>query len=365
VDDGSIVRLRHEEDKMEVCLEQGASGMVVLTSSPVPEAVVREAERTGATVITTELHPLTAIRLIHLTPPIEQVMIPRERVVSFSSDTTVDEVERVVSQSRYRAYPVLDRQDQVIGSLSRYHLLRYSRKKLILVDHNEKKQTVDDVDAAEILEIVDHHRMGGFESDGVISITCQPVGATATIIAEKYLENGVPLDAPMAGILLGAIVSDTMNYHSPTTTDKDREIGKKLEEICGVSAAELSAGMIASSGSILNKRFIEIVFDDFKEFAINGCKVGLAQSICKSKEEYLAIRDDLGNYLEDNCKTGSYDLMIVMLTDPSGSGSYLVSAGSRSPVAEHLFPDVTREGFTEGLVSRKKQLLPAVIKALS
>ncbi len=365
VEQGSIAVLRNEDDKLLFCLEQGAAMLIVVTSSPISQQVKDKAEETDAEIIVTELSPLTVTRLIYLTPSIEQVMMPRDKVVCFTSDVTVAEAERVVSQSRFRAYPVLDRRERVVGSISRYHLLRSGKKKFILVDHNEKKQTVDDIESGEVLEIVDHHRMGGFESDGVITITTQPVGATATIIAGMYMDNGVPLSPGMAGILLGAIISDTMNLRSPTTTARDRDIAERLEEISGVKADELSAGMIGATGSILNKRLIEIVYDDFKEFSINGNKVGLSQAVCRTREEFVAVRDDLEDYISDACKSGSYDLIISMLTDPSGSGSYLVSAGPRAQVKDVLFPDSTKDSFTEGLVSRKKQLLPAVIKALS
>ena len=267
------------------------------------------------------------------------------------------------TQSRYRAYPVLDREGKVIGSLSRYHLMTAEKKRFVLVDHNELRQTVDDIEAGEIIEIVDHHRIGGFESEAVVNITVAAVGATATLITEKFSESGKEITPGLAGILLGAIAADTMNFRSPTTTARDLKAKDLLEQISGVSADELSQGMIGASPSILTKRFIEIVYDDFKEFNINGFKVGLSQSTCRTRDEYEALKHDLTGYLEDACKSGSYDLMISMLTNPTGSGSYLISAGPRRSVTDELFH--LRDGFADELVSRKKQLLPAVIAALS
>ena len=154
-----------------------------------------------------------------------------------------------------------------------------------------------------------------------------------------------------------------MNFRSPTTTPLDIETAKKLEAICGVTGEELSKGMIDHSESLLNKRHIEIVYNDFKEFTIDDNKVGLSQAVCKSKEEYDALKVDLSRYMEDACKSGGYDLMAIMLTNPNGSGSYVLSAGSRKNVVKDAFV-IKKDGFVEGLVSRKKQLLPGLIAAL-
>lgn len=245
-----------------------------------------------------------------------------------------------------------------------YPVITYSiikRKDLFLVDHNEIKQTVDDIASGEVIEIVDHHRFGGFESDNPINITAKTVGATATIIAEKFIKEKLPLSKNLAGILLGAIVSDTMNFKSPTTTSIDEQVAEKLEKIAKIDSATLSKEMIEHSESILNKRFIEIVYDDFKEFNIDGNKVGLAQATCKSKEEYLQLKDELLKYLQDTCKSGSYDLMVVMLTDPNGSGSYLLFTGNKKSAIEEIFAGKLKDGFVDNLISRKKQLLPQLI----
>lgn len=152
-----------------------------------------------------------------------------------------------------------------------------------------------------------------------------------------------------------------MNFKSPTTTNFDLQIKEKLEKISEINSDELSACLINAGESLLDKRMIQIVYDDFKEFTIEGKKVGLSQTICKSKEEYLKLKDDLSNYLLDACKSSGYDLMISMLTNPNGTGSYLISEGDKKAVGDSLFKENKKEGFVEGLVSRKKQLLPAVI----
>ncbi len=364
VEDDSIVLLRNEDDKLQYCLELGATMLVVCTSSPISRKIMSMAKDAEASIITTELTPLSITRLIYQTPTIEHIMITKDKIDYFNINDTVDEASRKIAKSRHRSYPVLDNEGRVVGAISRYHLFNYQKKQLILVDHNEKKQSVDDIDDGTVVEIVDHHRFGGFYSDNPINVTTMPVGATATIIANKFRDSNIEMSRNLAGLLLGAIVSDTMNFRSPTTTSVDIETAKKLEEYSGIKAEDISKGLIEHSESLLNKRYIEIVYNDFKEFNIEGNKVGLTQAVCKSKEEYDALKSPLGKYLEDSCKTGGYDLMAAMLTNPNGSGSYILSAGARRNVVKSAF-DIDKDGFVEGLVSRKKQLLPGIINALN
>ena len=365
VNEGSIVLLRNEDDKIEYCVNKGAALIIVVTSSPINSNIINLASNKGCGIVTTTLSPLSVSRLIYQTPSIEQVMCPRSKVVCFLQDESVQEVSKAITKSRHRSYPVIDDEDRVVGAVSRYHLFNYQKKQFILVDHNEHKQTIDEIDDGEIIEIVDHHRFGGFEADNPINIITMPVGATATIIANMFIENKVELNKSLAGLLLGAIISDTMNFKSPTTTDKDIEVGKKLEKISGVKINVLSMAMIEHSDSLLSKRLIEIVFNDFKEFNIEGIKVGLGQSLCKSKQEFDALKSDLQQYLEDSCVTGSYDLLAMMLTNPNGSGSYVLAGGDKKYMIDDIYGKKIQNNFVKGLVSRKKQLLPSIIKEAS
>ncbi|MBQ6559244.1 MAG: putative manganese-dependent inorganic diphosphatase [Erysipelotrichaceae bacterium] len=364
VEDNSIVLLRNEDDKLQYCLELGATMFVVCTSSPISPNIIEMARNAGATIITTELTPLLITRMIYQTPTIEEIMLKKDKVEYFNIDDTVDEASKKIAKSRHRSYPVLDSQGHVVGAISRYHLFNYQRKKLILVDHNEKKQAIDDIEEAVVQEIVDHHRFGGFQSDNPISITTSPIGATASIVAGMFLDDKEKMPKELAGILLGAIVSDTMNFKSPTTTDTDIQIARQLEKISKVDHNELSRSMIEHAESILDKRFIEVVYNDFKEFNIDGNRVGLAQAVCKTRDEYLKLKDNLQKYLDDSCKSGGYDLLVVMLTLANGSGSYLLASGDKKSLIKETFLSDTKDNFVSGLVSRKKQLLPGVIEGL-
>ncbi|MBQ0036735.1 MAG: putative manganese-dependent inorganic diphosphatase [Firmicutes bacterium] len=360
----SIVVTRNEDDKMKYCLGLGATMLIVVTSSPISKTILQLAKDTDTTIITTAITPLSATRLIYQIPTIEHVMQKANKVEYFNANNTVQEANKKIANSRHRSYPVINGEGKVVGAVTRYHLSNYKKKQLILVDHNEFKQSIDEIEDGEILEIIDHHRFGGFESDNPINITTLSVGSTATIIANKYFESGIKLDKKLAGLLLGALVSDTMNLKSPTTTNLDIEILKKLEKISGVNADELSKEMIKHTDSLLSKRFIQIVYDDFKEFNFDGIKVGLSQSLCKSSEEFEIIKNDLQQYINDSSKTGSYDLIVIMLTNPNGSGSYVLAGGEKAYLLNEMFAKNINNNFVNGLVSRKKQLLPKVIKCL-
>ncbi len=360
----SIVLTRNEDDKMKYSLGLGATMLIVVTSSPISKQILKLANDTDTTIITTAITPLTATRLIYQIPTIEHVMQKKENVEHFNCNETVQDVSKKIANSRHRSYPVIDDNDKIVGAVSRYHLFNYRKKQLILVDHNEYKQSIDEIQDGEILEIIDHHRLGGFESENPINITTMSVGSTATIIAQKFFDTKIEISDRLAGLILGAIISDTMNFKSPTTTKIDLQVAKRLEEISGIKANNLSKEMIMHTDSLLSKRLIQVVYDDFKEYNFDGTKVGIAQAACKSKEEFNTIRNDLQLYLNDSCKSGSYELMIMMLTNPSGSGSYLLSAGNKSYILEDMYGKKMVNNFVSGLVSRKKQLLPKVIKAI-
>ena len=361
----SIVLVRNESEIMKFSISKDISLLIVITSSPIDEKIISIAKENKCAILTTSMSPLSVTRLIYQTPTIENVMCPKEKAICFKQDEIVQEASKKITKTRHRSYPVINDKNRVIGAVSRYHLFNYQKKKFILVDHNEYKQTIEEIDDGEIIEIVDHHRFGGFETDTPINIITMPVGSTATIISNMFIENKKRLDSKLAGLLLGAIISDTMNFKSPTTTSIDIEISKKLEKLARIKIDELSNEMIKHADSLLSKRLIEIVFNDFKEFNIEGIKVGLGQSLCKSKEEFETMRDKLQQYLDDSSKTGMYDLLCVMLTNPNGTGSYVLVSGRKKYLFNDSYDKKIKDGFIKGLVSRKKQLLPSIIKEIS
>ena len=341
------------------------AGLIIIVGNSDDEELIAEAKKADINVIRTDLNILKISKLIYQSATIDQLMITADKVNSVSINETVDVCLARISKSRFRSYPILDENGKVVGSLSRYHLNNYKRKQLILVDHNETKQSIDDIEHGEVLEIVDHHRIGDFESTNPISITTKVVGATATIIANMFFDNKIKVSKNLAGILLGAVLSDTLNLNSPTTTSVDKEVAEKLEKICGINGNMLYEEIVKHGESLQSKKSIDILYDDYKEYSINGKKVGIAQAICKDEEEFLAVKDAIDIALEEACKSKQSDLLICMLTIPTGAGSYLISKGNSANVIEEIYPDKKDNFFISKLVSRKKQLLPKIIEVLS
>ena len=341
------------------------AGLIIIVGNNKDESLIAQAKKNGINIIKTDLNILKISKLIYQSVTIDQLMITAEKVNSVSINETVDVCLARISKSRFRSYPILDENGKVVGSLSRYHLNNYKRKQLILVDHNETKQSIDDIEHGEVLEIIDHHRIGDFESSNPITITTKAVGATASIIANMFFDNDFKISKNLAGLLLGAILADTLNLNSPTTTSIDKEIAKKLEKISDVNGKKLYEEMLKHGESLQSKKSIDILYDDYKEYNINGNKIGIAQAICKSKDEYLAVKDAIEVALEEACKSKQSDLLICMLTNPTGSGSYLIAKGNKANIIEEIYPDRRENFFISKLMSRKKQLLPDIIRELS
>lgn len=365
VHDNAIVVVNNSPEIQRHCLNEKIALLIIVGEDWIDDVTLNKAKLNGVSVIATKLSPLSVSQLVFQSPLASNIMTQKDKVVSFNTRDAVDDVNAKMAKTRFHAYPVLDNDGKVVASVGRYHLLNYEKNKFILVDHNEVSQTIDDISSGEIIEIVDHHRFGGLETRNPVTITTMIVGATCTIIALKYIEYKVELDKKMAGLLLGGIIADTMNFKSPTTTQIDIDMAKRLEEISGDNIEEIAKGLIDSSESILTKRNIDIVYGDFKEFDIKGMRVGISQTQCKTKEEFEQIKDKMSEYLDETAKQQKYELLLVMFTIPTGSGSYILGAGPKAHLVEEAFVDVLEDGiFAVEVVSRKKQVLPAIIEAV-
>ena len=361
----SIVVTNNSPEIQRYCLNEKIALLVIVGESWIDDVTLKKAKDMHVSVIATKLSPLNVSRLIYQVAKISKIMTPKEKVISFSTRDTVDEAGYQMTKSRFHAYPVLNHHSQIVGSIGRYHVLNSQKKRFILVDHNEMSQSLNDLEPSEIIEIVDHHRFGGLETNNPVEITTMVVGATATIVAHKYFENNVEMSQNMAGLLLGGIIADTMNFKSPTTTNFDIEMAKRLEKMAKVKMSEIFEGLINASESILNKRNIEIVYNDFKEFEIHNLHVGLAQTQIKNKDEFFKVKDKMEDYLNEVCAMQKYDLLGVMFTMQSGSGSYFLEAGDHRGIIAKAFNDIMQEDeYAPEIVSRKKQVFPAIIALL-
>jgi len=317
-------------------------------------------ENATVTVLSSPFSLYRTLRLVTLATSVSTVM-QGDSVVHFSLSDYVDDVRNVMLSSRFRSYPVVDDYGHVAGMISRFHLIRPSRKRVILVDHNETAQSFPGLEQAEIVEIIDHHRIGDVTTDGPIYVRNEPVGSTSTIIASMYLERDLEIDPPIAGILLAAILSDTIFFKSPTCTKRDREIAELLSRVCGEKMETLAAEMFTPDESLLKMTAKELLNMDFKVFRMAGAKVAIAQISAMNIDGFLARETDLLAQMETDRKLEDYDMVMMALTDIEKGGSQILVAGSLGDALERAYGEEARgkqSFYLPGVMSRKKQIVP-------
>lgn len=264
-------------------------------------------------------------------------------------------------KSRFRSYPILDENDRVVGTLSRYHLIRPRRKRLILVDHNETAQSLPGLEQAEIVEIIDHHRLADVQTVAPIYFRNEPVGSTSTIIAGMYQERGLMPSPPLAGLMASAIVSDTVMFRSPTCTPRDRRMAERMARIAGVTLDELGSEIFSAS-ALESKPAEELLFSDFKEFHIAGHDIGIGQITCMDSERVMGKKDEFLAIMRNAAGERGYDMMLLMLTDMLREGTELLVIGDENNTIGQAFNVEVRNNsvFLPHIVSRKKQIVPAL-----
>ena len=312
---------------------------------------------TDTCIISTPHDAYRAARMIYHAIPVGRICYQKD-ISHFHLDDYIDDVREVVLQSRYRSYPILDENDVVVGTLSRFHLLRPRRKRVVLVDHNEAAQSVPGLDQAEILEIIDHHRLADIQTGNPIYFRNEPVGSTSTIIAGMYQEKGLMPSDKLAGLIAAAIVSDTVMFKSPTCTDRDRRMAERMARIAGVSLEELGQLIFAASTSD-NHPAEELIFSDFKEFHIAGHDLGIGQVTCLNSEHILERTDEFLSIMRDTVRKRGYDMMLLMLTDVLREGTQLLFLGDEDTIRQAFNVEVKGNTcFLPHILSRKKQIVP-------
>lgn len=264
------------------------------------------------------------------------------------------------------SYPVVNNQGVVLGSISRYHLLNYQKKKFILVDHNELSQSIDDLKEAEILEVVDHHRIGDVETTTPIRFRNEIIGSTVSIIARMYKEAGLVPEVKTAAIMCCAIISDTMNFNSPTTTPIDKELARELAAIAGIELDAMAKEMFGAVATIKGRTMSEILYNDFKEYNIDGKRIAIGQINIADEQEIVNVQDEIRAYMEKINEINKFDLLMMCFTAADGSGSNLVFIGTLSYLVDEAFKEDIMDElyFVDGVISRKKQIIPTLSKCL-
>lgn len=363
VDD--IVICGDREDVQAFALEKDISLMIITGDAEVSEDIIKKAKEKDISLITTPHDTFTTSRLIIQSIPVSYVMT-REDLSVFDLDDLVEEVRSKMSQTRYRSYPVVDLNNNVIGLISRYHLISSIKKKVILVDHNERRQSVDGLEDGEILEIIDHHRVADVFTGNPIYFRNEPVGSTATIIASIFFENGRRPSKKIAGILSAAIISDTLFFKSPTSTNTDKIMLKRLEKIADIDVDAFAMEMFKEGTSLTGKTPEELLKEDFKVFTINEETIAIAQVYTMDPESLDEMKGELLELMERKRKEEGYVSFILMLTDIFKEASEMIVVGDYKETIGKALGESTEKGsfYAPGILSRKKQVVPPITTAI-
>lgn len=361
-----MVILGNRYESQLCAIEMEAQCVVVCMGAPVSKTIRKLAKERGCRIIVSPYDTYIVARLINHSMPVRYFMTT-ENLTTFRTVDFVDDIQETMAKKRFRDFPIVDTQNKYIGMISRRNLLDLDKKKIILVDHNEKTQAVDGFDEAEILEIIDHHRLGNMETDTPLYFRNQPVGCTATIVSQMYMENNISIPPYIAGLMCSAILSDTLMFRSPTCTAIDRLMAEKLAAIAEIDMEDYAKNMFDAGSNLTAKSAKEIFYQDFKKFNDNKINFGVGQISAMNKEQLSSCKEKLLTYMAEVKESYHLDMLFFMLTDILTESTELLLLGDMcKEVLEGAFP-VQVEGDSvvlPGVVSRKKQLIPAILGQL-
>ena len=368
IEKDDLVILGNRAEDQLCAIEMDASCIIVGLGAKVTKTIQKFAEEKCCVIISSPHDTYTIARLINQSIPVKYLM-RRSNLITFNTEDFLDDIKEVMAKLRHRDFPVLNKHGKYVGMVSRRNLLGIKRRQLCLVDHNEISQAVDNIESAEILEIIDHHRIGSLQTMAPVYFRNQPVGCTATILYQVYQEKNLTIEPNIAGLLCSAILSDTLMFRSPTCTAMDKAAADKLAEIAGVKCAELASEMFAAGSNLKNKSPEEIFYQDFKKFELNKSSFGVGQITSVNADELTEIKKELLPYMEKALGSHGESMLFFMLTDIINESTELLFYGGDSKnVVSEAFHKEPQEGeqsvILPGVVSRKKQLIPSFMTAM-
>ena len=363
---GDVVIVANRSESQLAAIEMGAGCVVVCADSKVSRTIRMLAEEQGCIMIGTPKSTYVAGQMISQAAPIRHYMTT-DGLLTFNLNSSVEAATKVMASVRFRYFPVLDDDGRYVGVVSRRNMMGLHKKQLILVDHNEKNQAVEGIDQAEILEIIDHHRIGSMETDGPVYFRNVPVGCTSTIVYQMYQENDVEIDRTTAGLMLSAILSDTLMFRSPTCTPVDEKTARKLAGLAGVDLEAYADAMFEHGGDVSGKTAEEIFNTDYKIFDSGAVRFGVGQGSYMVERNRKASQALIGPYLPTALEKQGLDYIFYMFTDVRGANTELMMAGKGAEsLVSRAFQVEVKDGLAvlPGVVSRKKQLLPRIINTI-
>ncbi len=365
---GDMVILGNRYESQLCAIEMNAGCIIVCMGAKVSMTIQKLAEERKCAIISTPYDTFTVARLINQSMPISHFM-KSERLITFHLKDRTEDIKEIMGKKRYRDFPILDKNENYVGMISRRNLINAKKKQVILVDHNEKSQAVDGIESADIMEIIDHHRIGSLETMSPVFFRNEPVGCTATILYRIYKESGVEISKQIAGLLCSAILSDTLMFRSPTCTIVDRVAAEELAKIAGIDPAEYAKEMFSAGSNLKSKKPEEIIYQDFKKFMVGDVSFGVGQINSMNSDELVSLKEKLLPFME-NMDAG-VDALFFMLTDIMRESTEMLFFGKKAKqMIEDAFfiraEDIIDEHscILRNIVSRKKQVIPAIVGSL-
>lgn len=369
IQEHSMVIMGNRSDAQISALERGADWLIVCLGSEVFESIKKLAAQNGCNIIVTPYSTYKTARLINQSMPVRHVMFSGD-IISFREWDFVKDARKTMTKKRLRYFPVLDKDDNLMGLISQRNLLDMAKQKVVLVDHNEHDQSVDGIEAAEVTEVIDHHRIGGITTVGPVYFRNQPLGCTSTIIAMMYQENGIEIDPTMAGVMCSAILSDTLCFRSPTCTPLDEHMARMLAKIAGIDPEEHAEKMFQAGSQLNDKNEEEIFYQDFKNFSVEGYQLGVGQVNVIGTEMVEELKGRMLPFMGQILERTHLDMVFLMLTDIMRESTMLLYVGN----SKANIPDIVSSAFgveagescalLEKVVSRKKQMVPNLTIAI-
>lgn len=366
IEKDDLVILSNRYEAQECAIDIDASCLVICNGVEISEELIKKAKEQSIVIISTDYDTFTVSRLINQSIPVNYFMTEGP-LLTFTMNDYLDEIKEEMTKRKFRDFPILDRDGQFQGFISRRRLMKASKKQVILVDHNEKTQAVEGIEEAEIVEIIDHHRLGNMETVGPVYFRNQPVGCTATIITQMCDEENVEITPQIAGLLCAAIVSDTLMFRSPTCTSLDERMARRLAQIADVDIEEMATEMFSAGSSLKGKSAKDVCYQDFKQFTVNDIVFGVGQINSMSKDELAEIKKMMTEYLPNIISKDGIQMVYFMMTNIIEETSEIICIGEDSRMylaSAYNIGKNADEIKLKGVVSRKKQLIPALVEAM-
>ncbi|MBE5999571.1 MAG: putative manganese-dependent inorganic diphosphatase [Eubacteriales bacterium] len=359
-----IVVTGDDPEAQKHLIEMGAGILIVVRAKQIRPEVLDAAKANGCSVIMSGHSTMNTSRYTYFAPPVSKIMATK--VVKFYENEFAEDVGTKMMQTRFHAYPIVDDQNRIVGCASRYHIMNSKNKKIILVDHNEFSQSVHAIEKAEVLEVIDHHRINDFSTQRPVAFRNEIIGSTATIVATMFRENQIPIPQNLAGLLLGAILSDTLKFQSPTTTEKDKRTADILAAIADLDIDEFAADMFSVGADIKGKSITELLNQDIKYFEIEGCRTMVSQVIISTFAALQGMQEQIQSVLDDFTQKKNLDLCLMVFTSILDNGSVVYRSGEKSGWGLEAFPDKENEthSLQKGILSRKSQIIPMLTSTI-